>query len=196
MFYLHGEDHFGKDAAVRALVSAHLDEATRDFNLDRLSGTDVDPETMASILATPPMMAEWRVVVIREVEGLAASKHAREALLDVVKAPPPGLALVLNCTVPSGSKAKFYRELAKFAQAVEFRAFAEADVPGWIMGRAKDVHAVDFDVDAAQASVDGMIVLHSSGHRFYPPPPLVISGFRILAKSEVIPPALAEFGYY
>ncbi len=151
VFYLHGEDHFGKDAAVRALVSAHLDEATRDFNLDRLSGTDVDPETMASILATPPMMAEWRVVVIREVEGLAASKHAREALLDVVKAPPPGLALVLNCTVPSGSRAKFYRELAKFAQAVEFRAFAEADVPGWIMERAKNVHAVDFDVDAAQA---------------------------------------------
>lgn len=151
VFYLHGEDHFGKDAAVRALVSAHLDEATRDFNLDRLSGTDLAAETMASILATPPMMAEWRIVVIREVEGLAASKHAREALLDVVKAPPPGLALVLSCTVPSGSRAKFYRELAKLAQSVEFRAFAEADVPGWIMERAKNVHAVDFDVDAAQA---------------------------------------------
>ena len=83
-FYLHGDDLFSKEEAVRALIAVHLAEATRDFNLDLLRGNEVDPEAMASVLATPPMMAEWRVVVIREVEGLAGSKHAREALLAVV----------------------------------------------------------------------------------------------------------------
>lgn len=151
VFYLHGEDLFSKEEAVQALIGAHLDEATRDFNLDALLGTEVDAETMASVLATPPMMAEWRVVVIRDVEGLAGSKHAREALLEVVAKPPPGLALILSCTVPQGSKAKFYRDLAKAAQSVEFKEFTEADVAGWIMERAKEAHAVDFDADAAQA---------------------------------------------
>ena len=150
-FYLHGEDLFRKEEAVRALIASHLDEATRDFNLDPLRGTEVDAETMASVIATPPMMAEWRVVVIREVEGLAASKKAREALMDVVAKPPPGLALILSCTVPQGSRAKFYRELLKSAQSLEFKSFTEADVPGWIMERAREAHGVEFDVDAAQA---------------------------------------------
>ena len=71
VFYLHGEDHFRKEEVIRALVEAHVDPATRDFNLDQLRGTETDPQTLASVLATPPMMAEWRVVVLREVEGLA-----------------------------------------------------------------------------------------------------------------------------
>ena len=102
--YLHGEDLFRKEEAVRALIDVHLDPATRDFNLDQLGGTEVDAETLASIMATPPMMAEWRVVVVRDVEALASGKQAREALLSVVKDPPPGLALILSCTVPQGSK--------------------------------------------------------------------------------------------
>ncbi|MDX1646147.1 MAG: DNA polymerase III subunit delta [Longimicrobiales bacterium] len=151
VFYLHGEDHFRKEGAVRALVDAHLDPATRDFNFDPLRGSEVDAETLASILATPPMMAEWRVVVLREVEGLATTKKARDELVEVAKKPPPGLALILSCTVPSGSKAKFYRELAKHARSVEFRAIGEADVPGWLMGRAEEEHGLALEPDAARA---------------------------------------------
>lgn len=151
VFYLHGEDHFRKEATVRALVDAHLDPATRDFNFDPLRGTEVDGETLSSVLATPPMMAEWRVVVLREVEGLASTKKARDELVAVAKSPPPGLALIMSCTVPSGSKAKFYRELAKHGRSVEFRAIGEADVPGWLMSRAEEAHGVELDADAARA---------------------------------------------
>lgn len=150
-FYLHGEDAFRKEQLVQGLVEAHLDPATRDFNLDPLRGTDVDAERLASVIATPPMMAEWRVVVVREVEGLATSKKAREALLEAVSSPPPGLALILSCTVPAGSKAKFYRELAKRARSVELEPLAPDDVPGWLMARARDEHGVEMDVEAAQA---------------------------------------------
>jgi len=150
-FYLHGDDGFRKEEVVRALIEVHLDPATKDFNFDPLRGTDVDAETLASVLATPPMMAEFRVVVVRETEGLAGSPKARSALLDVVAAPPPGLALILSATVPQGSKAKFYRELAKQAQSVEFQPFTADDVPGWLLERARSVHGKTFDVDAAQA---------------------------------------------
>ena len=150
-FYLHGEDQFRKEEAARVLIEAHLDPATKDFNLDPLRGTEVDGETLSSILATPPMMAEWRVVVLREVEGLASSRKAREELLAVVADPPPGLVLIMSCTVPSGSKAKFYRDLAKLAQSVEFKAITDADVPGWLMSHSRDTLGVEFDIDAAQA---------------------------------------------
>jgi DNA polymerase-3 subunit delta len=128
-----------------------VDEATRDFNLDLLRGNEVDTETLASVIATPPMMAEWRVVVLREVEGLASSKHARDELVRIAQNPPPGLALIMSCTVPSGSKAKFYSTLARAARSVEFKAITDADVPGWIMDRAKEEHDIAFAPDAAQA---------------------------------------------
>ncbi len=150
-FYLHGDDEFRKEEVVRALVEAHLDPATRDFNFDPLRGTEVDTETLASMLGTPPMMAEWRVVVVREVEGLASSARSRDILLQFASAPPPGLALIMSCTVPQGSKAKFYRELARSARSLEFQPITPADVPGWLMGRGRERYGIEIDVLAAQA---------------------------------------------
>jgi DNA polymerase III subunit delta len=150
VFYLHGEDLFRKEETLRALVEAHVDPATRAFNLDPIRGTEVDAETLASLIATPPMMAEWRVVVLREVEGLASSKKARDELLRVAQSPPPGLALILSCTVPSGSRAKLYSELAKHGRSVEFKAITDADVPGWLMARAKDEHDVELELEGAR----------------------------------------------
>jgi DNA polymerase-3 subunit delta len=150
-FYLHGDDQFRKEEELRRLVDLHVDPGTRDFNLDVLRGTEVDPETLASVLATPPMMAEWRVVVLREVEGLAGSKHARDVLLDVVRNPPPGLALVMSCTVPEKSTARFYKDLEKSARSVGFGAISEADLPGWIVSRAHESHGVEVEIDAARA---------------------------------------------
>lgn len=151
VFYLHGEDEFRKEEVARALVEAHLDPGTRDFNYDLLRGSDVDPETLASVLATPPMMAEWRVVVLRETERLAGSSNARDILLEVAASPPPGLAFVMSCTKPQGSRAKLYKELARQARSVEFKTFTEADVPGWIMERARTRFGKEVAVEAARA---------------------------------------------
>jgi DNA polymerase-3 subunit delta len=151
VFYLHGADEFQKLQAVTALVNAHLDPATADFNLDRLRGRELDLEQLASILNTPPMMAEWRVVVVSETEGLAASSRAKELLLSTAEAPPAGLALILSCTVPSGSKARFYRDLASAARSAEFKALSPDDVPGWLMERSRERLGVEMEPDAAQA---------------------------------------------
>lgn len=151
VFYLHGADEFRKDQAARALVEAHLDPGTADFNLDRLRGKEVDVEHLASILATPPMMAEWRVVLVTETEAFAGSPRARELVLSVADSPPPGLALILVCTVPSGSRARFYSDLASRARSTEFRALTPDDVPGWLMERARESLGVEMELDAARA---------------------------------------------
>lgn len=150
-FFLHGEDHFRKEEAIRALVAWHLDPGTRDFNLDLLRGSEVDVETLASILATPPMMAEWRVVDLREVEALASSPKAREVILESVQNPPPGLALILSATIPSQSKAKFYQELKRRAHSVEFAEISANDVPGWLVEWARSKHGVEMQEEAARA---------------------------------------------
>ncbi|CAN5369632.1 hypothetical protein BH24GEM3_BH24GEM3_12620 [soil metagenome] len=150
-FFFFGEEEFLREEAVSRAVAAHLDPATRDFNFDQLRGGDVSPEGIASVLATPPMMAEWRVVVVREAQGL--SPKAREAVQAVVEAPPPGLALILSAAIPAGSKAKFYSDLQKHARSVEFAAIEALDAPGWLMERASAVHGLELQTEAARALV-------------------------------------------
>jgi len=150
-FFLFGDDAFRKEEAGRALVQWHLDPGTRDFNFDPLRGSEVDVESLASVLATPPMMAEWRVVLLREVEGLAPSARARDALLSVARDPPPGLALIMLATVPRESRAKFYQELKRASRSVEFPEVSANDVPGWLVEWTAAAHGLEMTEDAARA---------------------------------------------
>ncbi len=69
-YYIFGDDNYQKEDAVRQLLAGALDPGTRDFNLDVRHGPVLDARTLDSILQTPPMMAERRVVVIHDVTGL------------------------------------------------------------------------------------------------------------------------------
>jgi DNA polymerase-3 subunit delta len=154
VFFFHGEEEYLREEAVSRAVAAYLDEGTRDFNFDQLRGPETQADALASLLATPPMMAEWRVVVLREAQGL--SPKAREVVEAAAASPEPGLALVVTATIPSGSKAKFYTELAKRALSVEFPALDQADAPGWVMEQARAAHRLEMDPDAARALVAGI----------------------------------------
>lgn len=149
VFFLSGEDAFRRDEAARALVDAHADPATRDFNLDVLRGGDLELERLASILATPPMMAEWRVVHLREVEALTASSRFRDLLLETAQSPPPGLALIL--VAGSTTRARFWKDLGKAATALTFGAVTDDEIPVWLMERARAVLGVEMEEDAARA---------------------------------------------
>lgn len=150
VFFLHGDDEYRKAVAAEFLVKRHCDPATSDFNLDRLYGPEVTVERLASVIATPPMMAEWRVVHVREVEALAGSPRAREVVLETARKPPPGLALVLQGTVPARSRARFYKDLRRVATSVEFKPVPADGVPAWLVSWAREELGVVVEVDAAQ----------------------------------------------
>lgn len=151
VFYLHGEDEFRKGEAARSLVEAHVDPATADFNYDRLRGSELDAETLATRLGTPPMMADWRIILLTETEALAGSKRTRDLLLSAVQNPAPGLALVLVCSVPPRSSARFYRDLSRLSRSVEFKQVGSDDVPGWLMEWARDRHERELVPEAARS---------------------------------------------
>ena len=134
-YYLHGEEEFRKEDAIRYLIDHAVDPATRDFNLDQRKGAELDGETLGSLLAMPPMMAERRVVVIRDVTGLR--KDARAALEAYLGRPAADLLLLL--TAPADAKAD--RTLSQLATPVEFDAMPGSQVPKWITGRVEKLGA-------------------------------------------------------
>lgn len=156
VFFLFGEDEFRKDEAARGLVDWHLDPATRDFNFDPLSGSETTVERLASVLATPPMMAESRVVLVRETEAFAGSPKARKVLLETAENPPPGLAAILVATIPRSSTAKFYSELKKKARAVEFQPIRLDEMPAWLVEWTPGRHGSKISEEAARSLVAGL----------------------------------------
>lgn len=148
-FFLHGEEDHLREEAAALIVDAFLDPTTRDFNYDQLRGGDVQADTLASILATPPMMAEHRVVLLRDAQGLSAK--SREVVEAAATAPPSGLVLVLSGQIPAGSKAKFYSTLQRHALSFEFSPVDPLDLPGWLVERAAEVHGAELELDAARA---------------------------------------------
>jgi len=149
VFFLFGENEFLKEEAAAQLVAAHLDPATRDFNFDQLRAGDTDPDTLASIAHTPPMMAEWRVVIVRDAQALAASASTRAPIEVLLERKLPGLVLILLANTER-SKAQFFDRLKREATAVEFAPLSEADLPVFLVGRA-EARGLKLDTGAARA---------------------------------------------
>ncbi|HEV7389862.1 MAG TPA: DNA polymerase III subunit delta [Gemmatimonadaceae bacterium] len=125
-YYITGEDEYQKDEALRQLVDAALEPTARDFNLDVRRAGEIDAEELAVLLSTPPMIAERRVVVLRDVGALR--KDPRKALDQYLKNPAPDVLLVM--TGSSGSKAD--STLSSASTSLEFDPLSGDRVPKWI----------------------------------------------------------------
>ena len=66
-WYIHGTEPILKDEVVALLIERALDPSLRDFNLDILSAQQLEPDALASACSTLPMMADRRVVVVRDI---------------------------------------------------------------------------------------------------------------------------------
>jgi DNA polymerase-3 subunit delta len=143
-YYLHGEDEYMKEEAVRQLIDVAVDPATRDFNLDQRKGEGLDAASLESLLAMPPMMAERRLVVIRDVTGLR--KDARAVLDRYLRAPAADTMVVL--TAPAD--AKIDATLAKLAIEEECKPLTGTQLPKWIAARAEKMFGTSISPEAVE----------------------------------------------
>ena len=125
VYHFVGDNDFLKDEAVAQLLGAAVDPATRDFNLEVRRGAELDAETLSSLLATPPMMAERRAIVVRDVGALR--KDARAALDRYLQRPQPDVLLVM--VTAAGAKAEKGLDAAA---TIEYRALNDNEVARWI----------------------------------------------------------------
>ena len=135
VYYLYGDEDVLKDEAIRSLLEATLDPAARDFNFDQRAGADTDAEALYTLLNTPPMLAERRVVVLRAVEGMKKKSKARDALLGYLRQPNPTTVLVL---VQSAGEAP-EPDLAARATSVRLDRLPPDRVARWVAHHARSL---------------------------------------------------------
>ena len=124
-YLFHGDDDFLKEEKVRALVDRATDAATREFNLDVRRGSEATVADVTQILGSAPMMAERRVLVIRDAAAL--KKDACAALLLWLSRATPDVLLLLV----AGSGTKVDARLLAVASTIEFKHLSERDVVAW-----------------------------------------------------------------
>ena len=149
-YYLHGEDEYLKEDALRHLIDAAVDPSTRDFNLDQRRGSDLDGESLASLTSMPPMMAERRVVVVRDVGSL--KKDARAALDSYLEKPAPDVLVIL--TSPADGKPD--KALLSSSVAVDCTSLTGAQVPKWIASRVEKALKTSITPGAIDLLIDSV----------------------------------------
>ena len=146
-YYLHGDEDFLKEDAIQRLIARAVDPGTRDFNLDVRRAAELDAEVLTSLLATPPMMAERRVVVLRDVSAMR--KEVRKVLDGLLKSLAPDTVLVLSDA--AGVTAD--KKLSSAAFAVAVTPLSDRDLLSWITKHSRQVHGATIDQPAAELLV-------------------------------------------
>jgi DNA polymerase-3 subunit delta len=143
-YYITGEDDYQKEDAVRQLIDAALDPAERDFNLDVRRAGEIDAETLGVLLSTPPMMAERRVIIIRDVAAL--KKDPRKVLDQYLSKPAPDTLVMLVGT--AGSKAD--SALSGASTVLQFDHLTGDRIPRWIAHKA----STEFGVRITEPAIE------------------------------------------
>jgi DNA polymerase-3 subunit delta len=150
-YCIYGEDDFLKERAVKELVGAAVEEATRDFNLDVRQGGELDAETLGTLLSTPPMMAERRVVVVRDAAALKKdAKGWLDGYLERGSDRKGSADVVLVLVYASGEKGKPDKNVLGWTMAVDFAPLSWDRLPKWIAHHASTELGVSVTDAAAE----------------------------------------------
>lgn len=151
-YLLAGSEPLLRDDALEALEAAVVGEGPRDFNLDRLEVGRDTPARLEESLASLPIMAKRRLVVVREPEGRggridAAWAGVIEGWIASAGASPTAVLVVVCAKADKRSRwVKAFKDPARF---VDCDPPTKARALAGFLAREAERQGVDLDPQAA-----------------------------------------------
>ena len=135
IYFLHGEEAYYIDAITDAILEHALEDHERDFNQTILYGKDADALSLISEAKGYPMMAERRVVVLKEAQDF----KGMEDLLSYFEAPSSETVFVINYKYKAyDSRKKSIKAAAKNGLVFKSEKVKEYKLTDWISSFVKD----------------------------------------------------------
>ncbi len=135
LYLFHGEEDFLIEETVDLLLQYAVDPSSKNFNLDVIEGSEADVKDVVSHASSFPMMADRRVVIVRDSDKLVSTGANRDILLRYLEHP-----MVSTIMVFVTPKADMHMAVFKAFQdrgiVVEFKPLYENLIPGWITKKA------------------------------------------------------------
>lgn len=135
IYFLHGEEAYYIDAITDAILEHALEDHERDFNQSILYGKDADVLSLISEAKGYPMMAERRVVVLKEAQYF----KGMEDLLPYFEAPSSETVFVINHKYKAyDSRKKSMKAAAKNGLVFKSDKVPEYKLTDWISSFVKE----------------------------------------------------------
>ncbi len=167
VYVFYGEEEFLRSELLHLAAQTLVpDEATRSFNFDQLYGSDTTLPDVVTMASGYPMMAERRVVIVREAEKLLRAKPAGQPaarskkkangtvdpLLSYLEHPNQDCVLIFDMEKFGAKNQSPFKELAAKAEVVEFAVLKDAEATEWVRSRAT-MHKKKIGAEAARLMV-------------------------------------------
>jgi DNA polymerase III subunit delta len=149
VYFLFGEEPFLTEELEREIVSYALQAHERDFNFDLVYGAETDARNVIGLCSGYPVMAQRRVVVVRDFDKLEENREFQSYL----QQPNPSCVALLTCFGKPNLSKHPYRALRQHAVSVEATSLRDREMPGWIERRLKQ-SGYSIEPQALQMLVD------------------------------------------
>ena len=135
-FYIfHGEEVFLLHHYLQRLKDLLIDDLTESFNYHRLTNETFDVQTFADAVENIPMMAEFSMVQVDDVDLFKLNEDARNKIAEVLSDIPEYCTVVFTYETVSWKPDKRLKKLyaaVELASVVEFPKQDQRDLVSWI----------------------------------------------------------------
>lgn len=158
IYYFCGDEDFFlsklQDAAEKLMPPEH-----KDFNFDLIYGRDKSPEQVLAVVRSFPMMAEQRIVIIRDFLSLNIESYNRtgfggglDDFLPYFEQPNPSTLLILIDNKKPSGRTKLGKALKKNKNVgfYEFEEVKDYLLPDWVIDWTREHHQKKIEPEAAQ----------------------------------------------
>ena len=158
IYYLYGEESFLIDL-IQDEIEKLIPDDQKDFNFDLMYGAETTPEKILSVARSYPMMAENRVVIVREFMKLdepPKQGNGTGELVEYIKQPNPTTILCLIDKKFPDKRTGLGKELNKISKSrdeiahFEFSKPDENQLPSWVTDWTRHAHKMTINAEAAQ----------------------------------------------
>ena len=134
LYFFYGDETFLIEDAVARLTELALGDGLRDFNFNSFYGDDADLMQIRDAVETLPMMAQTRVVVLKEAQDL--NDKDWEQLAPLIENPVESSVFICTATKIDKRK-KYIKRFLDVGVVVEFKRPYDNQIPDWIRTLAK-----------------------------------------------------------
>lgn len=129
-----GEEKLFHEELLRAALNKLIEPENQDFNYQRITAAELEPENFISNLETPSFFGDTRVIYLEELEDAATGLE--EALLKGLSHLARGVYLFISAAKMDGRK-KLHHEIQSRVVVVDCKKLEPADLPVWIRQRSE-----------------------------------------------------------
>ncbi|MDN5347318.1 MAG: polymerase subunit delta [Clostridia bacterium] len=129
VYLFYGQNDYLMERAVKTLRSRLLGGEFTSLDYQELDGREVGAEEICEFASTMPMMAEVRLVVVKEPPFFQKNikESERRALLAYLEAPAPTACLVFVVSGQVNKQEKLIQAIARAGEVIEFSRLKEEE---------------------------------------------------------------------